>query len=80
MAYGSREKYQLQSRVHPAAPSSLRRLNNGNVSCLQPVPKGVELTVSYKAKNTLFVAGCQAVANTIIQHNLYAISIEMSDH
>ncbi|KPD23933.1 heavy metal translocating P-type ATPase [Idiomarina zobellii] len=41
--------------------------------CLQPVPKGVDLTVSYKGeKHAVCCAGCQAVANTIIQHNLDA--------
>ena len=41
--------------------------------CLQPVPKGVDLTVSYQGEeHDVCCAGCQAVANTIIQHNLDA--------
>lgn len=41
--------------------------------CLQPVPKGVDLTVSYQGEeHAVCCAGCQAVANTIIQHNLDA--------
>ncbi|MGM0525439.1 MAG: heavy metal translocating P-type ATPase [Pseudomonadota bacterium] len=41
--------------------------------CLQPIPKGVDLTVSYKQqKQPVCCAGCQAVAETIIEHGLSA--------
>ena len=41
--------------------------------CLQPVPKGVNLAVEYKgSEKPVCCAGCQAVAQTIIQHNLHA--------
>ncbi|RXS44433.1 cadmium-translocating P-type ATPase [Idiomarina sp. 29L] len=41
--------------------------------CLQPVPRGVDLTVRYRGEEkAVCCAGCEAVANTIIQHNLDA--------
>ncbi|MDV6315100.1 heavy metal translocating P-type ATPase [Idiomarina sp. HP20-50] len=41
--------------------------------CLQPVPKGINLTIQYKgSEKPVCCAGCQAVAQTIIDHNLHA--------
>lgn len=41
--------------------------------CLQPVPKGVDLLIKYKgSEKPVCCAGCQAVAQTIIEHNLHA--------
>ncbi|MCK7458581.1 heavy metal translocating P-type ATPase [Idiomarina aminovorans] len=41
--------------------------------CLQPVPKGVDLSVEFKgSEKPVCCAGCQAVAQTIIQHQLHA--------
>lgn len=41
--------------------------------CLQPIPKGVELVISYKgAEKPVCCAGCQAVAETIIEHKLHS--------
>lgn len=41
--------------------------------CLQPVPRGVNLSVEYKgSEKTVCCAGCQAVAETIIEHRLHA--------
>jgi len=41
--------------------------------CRQPVPKGLNLSVDYKSsEKPVCCAGCQAVAETIIQHNLHA--------
>lgn len=41
--------------------------------CLQPIPKGVELTVEFEQQpQQVCCAGCQAVAETIIEHGLSA--------
>ena len=41
--------------------------------CLQPIPRGVELTVDYEQQpRRVCCAGCQAVAETIIEHGLSA--------
>lgn len=41
--------------------------------CLQPIPKGVDLTVTFDgAPQPVCCAGCQAVAETIIEHGLSA--------
>ena len=41
--------------------------------CLQPVPRGVNLSVEYKgSEKPVCCAGCQAVAETIIEHRLHA--------
>ncbi|RUO77583.1 heavy metal translocating P-type ATPase [Idiomarina seosinensis] len=41
--------------------------------CLQPIPKGVDLTVTYQQQQQpVCCAGCQAVAETIIEHGLSA--------
>lgn len=41
--------------------------------CLQPIPKGVELTITFEQQQQpVCCAGCQAVAETIIDHGLSA--------
>ena len=41
--------------------------------CLQPVPRGINLSIEFKgSEKPVCCAGCQAVAQTIIQHKLHA--------
>lgn len=47
--------------------------NNACFHCLQPIPRGVDLSVDYQQQpRAVCCAGCQAVAETIIEHGLSA--------